>query len=193
MQLTLIPVIGYPLVAVVLLINALLQKTYVGTNDKAGNAACVAFIFVFISVYSFFIDPPQFVFISEIFPTTIRAKGIGLALFTYFVGAITYTAPAAVAFKNIGWRMYMVWFAVTVVSTVLIYFFVPETKGLALEEIGELFGDKVALHMTADQRGLVEAKVDGLAIDDENEKAENLDTKTAHVETFNDQSGQSQV
>lgn len=52
--------------------------------------------------------------------------------------------------------MYMVWFAVTVVSSILIYCFVPETKGLALEEIGELFGDKVMLHMTPDERGIVE-------------------------------------
>lgn len=134
----------------------MLQKTYVGTTSKGGNAACVLFIFVFIACYSFFIDPPQFAFVSEIFPTNIRAKGIGLALFAYFVGAITYTAPAAVAFKNIGWRMYMVWFAVSIVSTVLIYFFVPETKGLALEEIGELFGDKVVVHRTLDGRGIVE-------------------------------------
>lgn len=154
-------VIGYPLVAAVLLINAILQKTYVGTDNKSGNGAAVAFIFIFITVYSFFIDPPQFVFVSEIFPTTIRAKGIGLAFFAYFLGAITYTAPAAVAFKNIGWRMYMVWFAVTIVSSVLIYFFVPETKGLALEEIGELFGDKVVVHMTADQKGILEDKEGG--------------------------------
>lgn len=144
------------MIAVVLLINAILQKTYVGTDHKAGNGACVAFIFMFIAVYSLFIDPPQFVFVSEIFPTAIRPKGIGIAFFAYFVGAITYTAPAAVAFQNIGWRMYMVWFAVTCVSSVLIYFFVPETKGLALEEVGELFGDKVALHLTSDQRGIVE-------------------------------------
>jgi hypothetical protein len=159
-------VIGYPLIAIVLLINAILQKTYVGTGSKSGNGACVAFIFLFISVYSFFIDPPQFFFISEIFPTNIRAKGIGLAFFAYFLGAITYTAPAAVAFKNIGWKMYMVWFAVTIVSSILIYFFVPETKGLALEEIGELFGDKVILHMTPDQRGIVEEKEGGLVDED---------------------------
>jgi hypothetical protein len=188
-------VIGYPLISAVLLVNALLQKTYVGTDSKGGNAACVLFIFIFISVYSFFIDPPQFVFVSEIFPTTIRAKGVGLALFAYFVGAITYTAPAAVAFKNIGWKMYMVWFAVSIVSSVLIYFFIPETKGLALEEIGELFGDKVVLHMTADGRGIVEAKENGAIVDDDiiigDEKTGSVNG--THLETTNTQAGKAVV
>jgi hypothetical protein len=177
------------------LVNALLQKTYVGTDSKGGNAACVLFIFIFISVYSFFIDPPQFVFVSEIFPTTIRAKGIGLAFFAYFVGAITYTAPAAVAFKNIGWKMYMVWFAVSIISSILIYFFIPETKGLALEEIGELFGDKVVLHMTADGRGIIEAKGDGLIVDNDtilgDEKAES--NNVSHVETTNNQASKAEA
>lgn len=43
-------VIGYPLIAIVLLIGAILQKTYVGTDNKSGNATCVAFIFLFIAV-----------------------------------------------------------------------------------------------------------------------------------------------
>ncbi|KAK5331687.1 hypothetical protein LTR93_000692 [Exophiala xenobiotica] len=142
--------IGYPLIAVILLVEALLQKYFVGTTNKGGNAACVVFIFLYISAYSFFLDPAQFVYVSEIFPTTIRAKGVGIAFFAYFVGAITYTAPAAVAFKNIGWKMYMVWFSCNIVSTILIYFFIPETTKISLEEIGELFGDKVVLHMAND-------------------------------------------
>lgn len=146
---------------------------------------------MFIAVYSLFIDPAQFVFVSEIFPTIIRAKGIGLAFFAYFVGAITYTAPAAVAFKNIGWQMYMVWFAVTCVSAILIYFFVPETKGIALEEIGQLFGDEVALHMTADQRGVIELKgKDGVLDHDAyatGEKLRGVDAESAHIETVSNQ------
>jgi len=85
--------------------------------------------------------------------------------------------------------MYMVWFAVSIISSILIYFFIPETKGLALEEIGELFGDKVVLHMTADGRGIVEAKGDGFIVDDDtnpgDEKTES--NKGSHVETANDQ------
>jgi hypothetical protein len=37
---------------------------------------------------------------------------------------------------------------------------VPETKGRTLEEVAELFGDRVVLHMTADGTDIVEKDKD---------------------------------
>lgn len=149
-------VIGFPATACCLLAEALLQKQYIGTGDKSGLAAALFFIFMYGACYGMFLDPPQFVWCAEIFPTVIRAKGIGLTFFAYFVGAITYTTPGALAFKNIGWRYYMVWFSCNVVSTIIIYFFIKETSNLTLEDIGELFGDKVVVHLTNDGTDIVE-------------------------------------
>ena len=50
----------------------------------------------------------------------------------------------------------MVWFACNIVSTILIYFFIKETSNLTLEDIGELFGDKVVVHLTENGTGIVE-------------------------------------
>jgi hypothetical protein len=36
----------------------------------------------------------------------------------------------------------------TLVSVVVIYFMYPETKGKSLEELAELFGDPVVIHLT---------------------------------------------
>lgn len=91
--------IGFPALAINLLIEALLQWKYLGTENKAGNGAAVACIFLFIVLFQF-IDAPSFVWCSEIFPTTIRAKGIGLSMFAYFVGAITFSTPGPLAFRN---------------------------------------------------------------------------------------------
>ena len=99
---------------------------------------------------------PSFVYAAEIFPTTIRAKGLSLALFAYFVGAITYTTPSALAFQHIGWHMYLLYMSLCLISTVIVYFYVPETKGLPVEEIGALFGDEVVVHLTSDGMGVVE-------------------------------------
>jgi hypothetical protein len=92
-------VIGYPLIAAVLLAETLLQWRYVNTTNKAGNSAALLFIFIYIICYQL-VDAPSFIWAAEVFPTTIRAKGIGLTFFAYFVGAITYTTPAALAFQN---------------------------------------------------------------------------------------------
>lgn len=94
-----ITVIGFPALAINLLIEALLQRRYLGTDSKGGNIACVAFIYLFIVLFQF-IDAPSFVWCAEIFPTTIRAKGVGLAMFGYFVGFITFSTPGPLAFRN---------------------------------------------------------------------------------------------
>ncbi|KAF2102097.1 general substrate transporter [Rhizodiscina lignyota] len=147
---------GYVAVTLLLIVEMLLQKQYIGTTSKAGNAAAVAMLWIWVGLYGFFLDPPQFVYCAEIFPTTLRAKGIALGFAAYFVGAITFTTPSATAFNNIGWKMYLVYIACNCVTVVVIYFFVPETSNLSLEEIGELFGDKVVVHLTADGHGIVE-------------------------------------
>jgi hypothetical protein len=80
-------------------------------------------------------------------------------LFTYFVATILYTAPGATAFANIGYKYYIVFICCDVVSFALLYKYLPETTGLSLEEMGELFGDKVVTHLTADGTGLLEVDI----------------------------------
>ena len=91
--------IGFPILALDMLAEALLQWKYLATQNKAGNGASVAIVFLFIVLFQF-IDGPSFVWCSEIFPTTIRAKGIGLTMFAYFVGYVTFSAPGPLGFRN---------------------------------------------------------------------------------------------
>lgn len=55
-----------------------------------------------------------------------------------------------------------VFLAITFLGVFIVIFFLPETKGLALEEIGALFGDEVALdlsHLTLEQREVLDRKL----------------------------------
>ncbi len=54
--------------------------------------------------------------------------------------------------------MFLIYAGLCVISFVITYFYIPETKGLPVEEIGALFGDRVAVHLTADGEGIVEDK-----------------------------------
>lgn len=147
---------GYPVVTVFLILEMVLQKYYVGTTNKAGNAATVAILWLYVASYGFFLDPTQFVYISEISPTTLRAKTIAMGFTAYFLGALTFTTPFATATREIGWKFYLVFIGCNVVSVIIIYLYVPETGGLSLEEMGDLFGDEVIVHMTKDGHHIVE-------------------------------------
>ena len=45
-------------------------------------------------------------------------------------------------------RFYLVFIIITAIMIPIIYWYFPETKGLSLEEINELFGDEVVVHLT---------------------------------------------
>ncbi len=175
-RVTRLTVIGYPLLALLLLSQALLQNAFIDTTSKGGLAACLLFLILYIIAYQF-VDAPSFIWASEIWPTTIRAKGISLTFFAYFVGGLTYTTPSALAFKNMsvlspsisrvcsnrltnrirsGWHMYLLYMGLCIISGIVVYFIIPETKGLPMEELAALFGDEVMVHLTADRTAIVE-------------------------------------
>ncbi|KAL2802329.1 general substrate transporter [Aspergillus granulosus] len=141
-----------------LLIEALLQWKYLDTNYQPGLSACVAFLFVYMLFFNMCTDGPSWAWMAEVFPTTARSRGIGLGLFSYFVGTITYTTPGALAFRNIKYNMFYLYFGLCIISAVVIYFYIPETRHVPVEELGALFGDAVVVHLTPDGHGIVEDK-----------------------------------
>ena len=52
--------------------------------------------------------------------------------------------------------MYLLYCGLCIFSAIIVYFWIPETKGLPIEEIGALFGDEVVVHLTFDGHGIVE-------------------------------------
>jgi hypothetical protein len=71
--------------------------------------------------------------------------------------------PAAQAFANIGWKYYLIFIIVPALGVPIIWR-LPETKGLSLEEIAAVFGDKVAMdlsHMSTEERTFLDEKMRG--------------------------------
>ncbi|ROW05021.1 hypothetical protein VSDG_00535 [Cytospora chrysosperma] len=131
--------------AAILSVMAALVKYYLNTSYLPGVNAGVALYFVFGFFFTSTIECTAYVYGSEIWPTHLRSEGSTIAYASFFGNAIAYSAPVSVALNNIGWKFYMVFVAVTVVSTIAIMFYFPETKNLTLEEINAKFGDEVAL------------------------------------------------
>ncbi|EXJ74794.1 uncharacterized protein A1O5_01490 [Cladophialophora psammophila CBS 110553] len=118
-----------------LIIEAAIVANFAGTANTSALAMGVAALFLFEVIYSCGVDVAGIVFYSELFPNHLRAKDKG-TLLTGCNDVVTATA-----FANIGWKFYLVFIIVCGLGTIAMYFLLPETKGVPLEEVAKLFGD----------------------------------------------------
>jgi len=107
----------------------------------AGLRAGVAAFYVFLLFYGCGIDVAGVVFYSEVFPNHLRAKGVALAIATIALTDLVYLQSAATAFANIGWKFFLIFIIISGLGAVWAWFYIPETRGVPLEEIAQLFGD----------------------------------------------------
>ncbi|KAL9563120.1 hypothetical protein ACKAV7_012862 [Fusarium commune] len=110
-------------------------------DDHTINALGVFFLFAFVTFYATCIDAISYVYCTEIFPTAIRAQGVSYSIIGLFAMTLIYTQPAPTAFAEVGWKYYLVFIIVPLLSAPIMHFYFPETKGMSLEEIGVVFGD----------------------------------------------------
>jgi len=106
--------------------------------------AMIAFICLNISVFATTWGPCAWIVIGEIFPLTIRARGVGLStssnwFWNCIIGVITpYLVADRADGARLGSNVFFMWGGLCCVSFVFAYFFVPETKGLTLEQVDKM-------------------------------------------------------
>ncbi|KIW78551.1 hypothetical protein Z517_08389 [Fonsecaea pedrosoi CBS 271.37] len=116
-----------------------------GSTNKVGLGFGVFFIFLFVLFYSGFCDATMYIIPSEIFPMVVRSFGISFSVMGQFLATVILLEVAPTAFSNIGYKFYIILIALSVVYWLLVYFYLPETKGKTLEDMGILFGDEINL------------------------------------------------
>lgn len=115
--------------------------------EMGGMIVLVSFI-VFIASHAFGQGAVIWVFISEIFPTRIRAKGQALGSFTHWFmcALIAWTFPMMVGkpdapgANQAGGRVFAFYAAMMVLQLLWVIFMMPETKGVPLEQIQKKLG-----------------------------------------------------
>ncbi|KAF1831116.1 MFS sugar transporter [Decorospora gaudefroyi] len=142
--------IGFTGVMICVVVEAAMIGSFIEGpgSSVAGQKVAIVAVMMFVFFYGLFIDAASFIYSAEILPTNIRSSGVAMATTTYFVSCITFVTPGATAIANIGYKYFVVFACLTLVSVVVIYFMYPETKGRSLEELAELFGDPVVVHLT---------------------------------------------
>ena len=109
--------------------------TYGTEFDKAGSTVVLVSVLVFMASHSFGQGTVIWVFISEVFPNSVRARGQALGSFTHWFMAavISWTFPIIAGISG-GYTF--AFYTVCMVGQLLwVLFMMPETKGLTLESI----------------------------------------------------------
>jgi MFS family permease len=137
---------GLGMLVIVLTLECIMQAQFLGTTNIAGQRAAIFFIFLFIICWSFCMDATQFLYLSEIFPTHIRAQGMAVGMSGLYCATIILLIAGPTALNNITWKFFIVLIIPTAAQFLVIFFFAPETMQRSLEDISAEFGDKVAVH-----------------------------------------------
>ncbi|KAF8741260.1 Permeases of the major facilitator superfamily, partial [Rhizoctonia solani] len=112
-------------------------------HNSVGQGFIIAFIFCYTFIYYLGFNSVTWTYGAEVLPVHIRSKGNALAAFSHFVFNIAVNQAAPTAFATIGYRFYALFIALNLCTAVMVWAYFPETKGLSLEEIADLFGDEV--------------------------------------------------
>jgi hypothetical protein len=82
-QLTLVQSGG---IVYIIIVTALVANYgYADNTNKAGAAAAIVFMYLVVTCYGFGVDASSYIYYAEIFPTNIRAQGVGFSISGLFL------------------------------------------------------------------------------------------------------------
>jgi len=107
---------------------------------RVGSTVVLVSLLVFIASHAFGQGAVIWVFISEIFPNRVRARGQALGSFTHWFmcAAISWTFPVIASAS--GGHAFAFYAAMMVLQLLWVLLVMPETKGVSLEEIQKKLG-----------------------------------------------------
>lgn len=128
-------------------ITSLATAAWAFHTERGGMIVLISFM-VFIASHAFGQGAVIWVFISEIFPNRVRAKGQSLGCFTHWFmcALIAWTFPMLVGpadapgANQAGARVFAFFAGMMVLQLLWVMFMMPETKGIPLEQIQKKLG-----------------------------------------------------
>lgn len=101
----------------------------------SGGWLVLAGFILFIAAHAFGQGAVIWVFISEIFPNALRARGQALGSFTHWIMAALISQTFPMFAEQLGWRIFAIYGLCMVGQLVWVLTAMPETKGVPLEQI----------------------------------------------------------
>ncbi|KAH5497193.1 hypothetical protein HBI52_190250 [Parastagonospora nodorum] len=142
-----------------MLLVTVFSYLYTSTATPSYGIAVIISLFLFFGGYVIGLTPIPILYVNEIWPAHIRTKGTSVFWVSQAVAVCFNQFVNPIALQEIAWRYYLVYVGVLCAVIAFVWFLVPETKDLSLEEIGRMFdrgrgpeGEEVELADVAGRR-----------------------------------------
>jgi MFS transporter, SP family, sugar:H+ symporter len=139
------------------------------TNDHMA-AAIIAFICIYVAAFAWSWGPLGWLVPSEIHPIETRAAGTGITTFTNFIFTFVIGQAFLSMLCAMQWGVFLFFAGFVVIMTLFIWFCVPETKGVPVEEVNQyiitkhwLWSKVVAGHVEYSEDNVAGVKADSVA------------------------------
>jgi sugar porter (SP) family MFS transporter len=124
------------------IVNAAIIKVFPATAPSTGaHWAFVVLTWLFNFVFFWTSGPLSWAIPAELFGTAMRLKGVSWGAMTSFAFNTMIGQVTPIAVTAIGWKFYLVFVVCNATNALFFWAFQPETKGLNLEDMDELFRD----------------------------------------------------
>ncbi|KAH7323054.1 putative MFS quinate transporter [Stachybotrys elegans] len=150
---------------------AIYMGLFMESGNKAASDAAVASVMIYAIGWSIGLCTVQYLYGTEIYPTRIRSAcyAVNMALHWFFQFAVVRVTPNMFVTLDI-WGAYVFWATICAVGLALLWLWAPETKGIPMERMEELFDgpwymgwratvDLSVPHQRSEKRGSLEKEV----------------------------------
>lgn len=125
-------------------------------SDKPAANGVIASCYLFVCSFAVSWGVVVWVYVSEMWGDSVsRQRGAALATAANWIFNFAIAMFTPPAFANINWRTYIIYAACCVAMFIQVFFFFPETKGKRLEEIDQIWTEKVPAWKSASYKPAV--------------------------------------
>lgn len=130
---------------IVIGVTGSMLETNEASGVSAGGIVILVSIFIAIIAFAFSLGPLVWLVISEIFPAGVRSACVGVATSFNWLGNYAIAAGTPWAIEQSPSLAFWIFAICNAVTIVFIYFRMPETKGVPLEDIEAFFDRRKTL------------------------------------------------
>jgi MFS transporter, SP family, sugar:H+ symporter len=113
-------------------------------NSKGSHYILITFVCIYIFFFASTWGPAAWVVVGEIFQLPIRSKGVALSTASnwFWNCIIAIVIPYMIDQPGeMGYKVFFIWGATCLSCAIFAFFFIPETKGLTLEQVDRMMED----------------------------------------------------